>query len=299
MKDRRKFLKLSAAMGVGALLPLQFCTAKKEDQRSEVSFIGATEGTLASFGIQLYSVKENMSENPIETIKSLASYGYHQIEGFNAGKGIFFGMKNTEFKTLMDDNGLNYIASHTNTFQDLERQAAEAGEIGMKYLINPYVGPQKSMDDFKKLADDFNKQGEICKQNGLRFAYHNHGYTFDELEGQIPQEYLMNHTDPELVDFELDLYWVYSAGHDPMEWIEKYPDRFPLGHVKDKDSNVERSEANGSTIIGTGVLDFTTILTSGKNNGMEYFIVEQERYVDISPLEAAEKNAAYMKNLML
>ncbi|GAB2611754.1 sugar phosphate isomerase/epimerase family protein [Belliella aquatica] len=299
MKDRRKFLKLSAAMGMGALLPLQFCSPKKEEQGSQETLISPAEGTLASFGIQLWSVKENMFEDHIGTIKSLATYGYNQIEGFNIGKGIFWGMKNTEFKTLMDDNGLDFISSHTNTFEDLERQAAEAGEIGMKYLINPYVGPQKSMDDFKRLADDFNKQGEICKQNGIRFAYHNHGYTFEELEGQIPQEYLMDNTDPELVDFELDLYWVYSAGHDPLKWLEKYPNRFPLGHVKDKDGSVDRSEADGSTVIGTGILDFSTMLKNGRDNGMKYFIVEQERYVDISPMEAAEKNASYMKSLIL
>jgi sugar phosphate isomerase/epimerase len=300
MKDRRKFIQLTAAMSMGAILPLQFCSPKKEsDSSSQEAAIGPLEGSLGAFGLQLWSVKESMSEDPIETIKKVASFGYSQIEGFNGGKGIFWGMKNTEFKSIMDDLGLDFFASHTNTFENLEKQAAEAGEIGMKYLINPYVGPQKSMDDFKRLADDFNKHGEICKQNGVRFAYHNHGYTFEELEGQIPQEYLMENTDPNLVDFELDLYWVYTAGHDPIKWLEKYPNRFPIGHVKDKDGDVDISEPKGSTILGTGVLDFPAILGKGKDNGMNYFVVEQERFEGTSPMEAAEKNANYMKNLSL
>ncbi len=299
MKNRREFMNLTAALSMGAFLPLQFCSPKKDESTNQQASIGATEGTLGAFGIQLWSVRESMIANPVETIKTIASYGYNQIEGFNAGKGIFWGMKNTEFKSLTDDLGLDFISSHTNTYENLEKQAAEAGEIGMKFLINPYVGPQKSMDDFKRLADDFNKQGEICKKNGLRFAYHNHGYTFEELEGQIPQEYLLKNTDQDLVDFELDLYWVYTAGHDPLEWLEKYPNRFPIGHIKDKDETVDRNEPNGSTLIGTGVLDFSTILKKGKDNGMKYFIVEQERFEGTSPMEAAEKNATYMKSLIL
>ncbi|MCH7399690.1 sugar phosphate isomerase/epimerase [Belliella sp. DSM 107340] len=300
MKNRRKFIQLSAAMGMGAFLPLQFCSPKKEEgaeiAESE-TLISASKETLAAFGIQLYSVKENMAENASETIKSLAGYGYNQIEGFDGGKGIFWGMKNTEFKNLTDDLGLDFVSSHVNTYKDLDRIAGEAGEIGMKYLINPYVGAQKSMDDFKRIADDFNKQGEICKKNGVKFAYHNHGYTFVDFDGQIPQDYLLENTDPDLVDFELDLYWVYTAGYDPLEYLAKHPNRFKLGHVKDKQSGLDKSEPDGSTLVGTGVLDFPSIIRKAKDNGMEYFIVEQERYVDISPMEAAEKNATYMKGL--
>jgi sugar phosphate isomerase/epimerase len=299
MKNRRKFIQMSAVLGAGAFLPLQFCTSpKKEESTANDAVLGAAKGILDDFGIQIYSVKENMAEDAVATIKAMASYGYTQIEGFDGGKGIFWGMKNTEFKSLMDDLGLNFIASHANTFQNLELQAEQAGAIGMEYLICPWVGPQKSMDDFKKLADDFNKQGEICKQHGLRFAYHNHGYTFIELEGQIPQDYLMGNTDPELVDFEMDTYWVYTAGKDPIDYIKRYPGRFTLGHVKDKSGDLDFEEPNGSTLIGKGIMDFPSILRAGMDNGMKYFIVEQERFDGTNPMEAAEKNAAFMKNLV-
>ncbi len=297
MKNRRKFIKLSSAVGVGAFLPLQFCTSPKtEEGAGEVTETpDAGQTTLSDFGLQLYSVKENMAEDPVETIKKVAGFGYTQIEGFDGGKGIFWGMTNTEFKNLTDDVGLNFIASHADTFNNLNQQAADAGAIGMEYLICPWVGPQKSMDDFKRLADEFNKMGQVCKDNGIRFAYHNHGYTFVDLEGQVPQNHLMENTDPDLVDFEMDIYWVKTAGFDPEEYIKKYPNRFKLGHIKDKDKSLDPSEANGSTVIGTGSLDFKSILKTGKENGMEYFIVEQERFEGTSPMEAAEKNAAYMK----
>lgn len=299
MKNRRKFIKVSAALGVGAMLPFQFCSSpKKEDSGSTEAVLGAAKGILDDFGIQLYSVKENMAEDPVATIKAIASFGYTQIEGFDGGKGIFWGMKNTEFKSMTDDLGLNFIASHANTFQNLEEQAEQAAAIGMKYLICPWVGPQKSMDDFKRLTDDFNKQGEICKNHGIKYAYHNHGYTFVELDGQIPQDYIMENTDPDLVDFEMDTYWVYTAGKDPIDYIKRYPNRFTLGHVKDKSGDLPFDEANGSTLIGKGIMDFPSILRAGMDNGMKYFIVEQERFEGTNPMEAAELNASFMKNLV-
>ncbi|WP_040401229.1 sugar phosphate isomerase/epimerase family protein [Cecembia lonarensis] len=298
MNKRRKFIQMTAVLGTGAFLPFQFCTTKKEESSQTEALLGAAKGILDDFGIQLYSVKENMAEDPVKTIQAMASYGYTQLEGFDGGKGIFWGMANTEFKSLVDDLGLAFIASHANTFENLEEQAEKAGAIGMKYLICPWVGPQKSMDDFKRLAEAFNKQGEICKEHGLRFAYHNHGYTFDELEGQIPQDFLMENTDPDLVDFEMDTYWVYTAGKDPIDYIKKYPNRFTLGHVKDKSADLPFDEPNGSTLIGKGLMDFPAILRAGMDNGMKYFIVEQERFDDTDPMEAARRNAAYMKNLV-
>jgi sugar phosphate isomerase/epimerase len=299
MKNRRKFLQMSAVLGVGSMLPLQFCTSPKEEstEHAETS-IGTAQGTLKDFGIQIYSVKEDMAKDAKGTLKSMADFGYTQVEGFDGGKGIFWGMPHKDFKNYMDDLGLAFIASHCNTFEGLESLAEQAGEIGMKYLINPYIGAQKSIDEYKKMADAFNKQGEICKQHGLRFAYHNHGYTFTELEGQIPQNVLIENTDPELVDFEMDTYWVYTAGHDPEEYIKKYPGRFKLGHVKDKSGDLPFEEANGSTLIGSGIMNFASILRTGKDNGMDYFIVEQERFEGTNPMEAAEKNAQYMKSFV-
>ena len=294
MKNRRKFIKLGAAMGVGAFLPLQFCAPKKESDTLSEAVLSASTGILDNFGLQLYSVKENMAEDAVATIKAVADYGYTQIEGFDGGKGIFWGMKNTEFKSLTDDLGLSFIASHANTYENLEKQAEEAAAIGMKYLINPWVGPQKSMDDFKRITDDFNKQGEICKQHGIKFAYHNHGYTFVDLDGQIPHDYLLENTNPDLVDFEMDMYWTVAAGVDPIAYMKKFPNRFKLVHVKDL-----AKTANGieSCIIGKGSIDYKSLLPQAAAQGVKYFIVEQEAYTGTTELDCAKENAIVLNNL--
>src|SRR5690606_16975749 len=128
----------------------------------------------------------------------------------------------------------------------------EAAEIGMAYLIDPWVGPQKSIDDFKRIADTFNERGRICRQNGIRFAYHNHGYSFQAVDGQLPQDVMMQNTDPELVDFQMDVYWIVTAGQDPNHWFKKYPGRWKLSHLKDREKNASASKEDATCVLGTG-----------------------------------------------
>lgn len=247
-----------------------------------------------NFGIQLWTVKKAFSKNPLAVLKHLSDCGYQQIESFEGAKGIFWGMKNTEFKKQTSDLGMNIIASHCNISNDFERKAAEAGEIGMKYLICPFKGAQKSIDNYKRFADEFNKCGEIAKKNGIRFAYHNHDYSFKEMNGVMPQDVMLNETDPTLVDFEMDIYWVVAAGADPISYFKKYPNRFRLCHVKDLINTASNHE---SCILGKGTIDFKNILKVGEQNGIQYHIVEQEAYTGTTELDAAKADAAYMKNL--
>lgn len=249
------------------------------------------------FGIQLYSLRDDLPKNPKGVLKQLASYGYKQIEGFEGGTGMFWGMSNLEFKKYMDDLDINFIASHCNIDQGFEKKAADAAAIGMKYLICPNRGPQKSIDAFKKIADDFNAKGEICRKNGLRFAYHNHEYPFTEIEGQFPQDIMMQNTDPSLVDFEMDIYWVVTGGQDPAVWFKKYPERFKLGHLKDRIKGA--TERNASCTLGEGFIDYPKIIEGAKTAGMKYFIVEQERYDGTTPMKSAEDDAIYMNKLAI
>ena len=195
----------------------------------------------------------------------------------------------------MDDLNIKIISSHCDIQKDFERKAAEASEIGMKYLICPWKGPQKSIDDFKRFADEFNKCGEICRKNGIRFAYHNHDYSWKVLDGQIPQEVMMNNTDKELVDFEMDIYWVVTAGIDAEAYFKKYKNRFRLCHIKDRMKTPLPDNKNSSCVIGTGVIPFNKILKTGMDNGLNYFIVEQEYFENTTPLKSAADNAAYMR----
>jgi len=283
---RRDFLKVTSALASGIALTGIGSSFAACNSTSKLS------GNKNKFGLQLYSLRDDLPKDPKGILKQVASFGYQQIEGFEGPMGIYWGMKNTDFKRYMEELGMQMISSHCNYKEDLERKADEAAAVGMKYLLCPYLGPQKNLDAFKQAAEGFNKAGEICKQRGLRFAYHNHDYSFKPVEGQFPQDVIMQNTDKSLVDFELDMYWVVAAGQDPVEWLKKYPNRFRLGHVKDK-------KGNETATLGTGTIDYPTILKEAQNSGMQYFIVEQEEYNGTTPLAAAKDDAEYLKKLKI
>ena len=249
----------------------------------------------ATFGIQLYTLRDDMPKDPKGILKQIASFGYKQIESYEGDKGIYWGMTHTDFRKYMDDLGMTLVSAHCDINKDFEQKAAQAAEIGMKYLICPWLGPQPTLDDYKRHAAEFNKRGEICKKNGIRFAYHNNDYSFIPVEGQYPQDVLMSNTDPSLVDYEMDIYWVVTANQDPETWLSKYKDRFRLSHVKDRIKNSTEKEATCD--LGKGGIDFPKVLKSAKDHGMNYFIVEQERYDGSTPVKSAQSNAEYMKKI--
>lgn len=287
---------MSTMLGMGAaFMPLQFCAApKKEDET--IADTPETKSKLSSFGIQLYSVKEDMAVDAQATMRSLAGYGYKQFEGFDGGKGILWGMQPAEFKSLTSEIGVSMVASHANVFENLDAQAAQAAEVGMKYLICPWIGPQKSLDEYKKKADEFNQIGEKLKSHGIRFAYHNHDYTFVTQDGALPQDILMDNTDPALVDFEMDIYWVHVANAKPSEYLAKYPGRFRLCHLKDAEAGTGDPHQRG-VLLGAGEIPFSDLIKQSQGLGMEYFIVEQERFPTGTPMEAAAANAKYLSAL--
>lgn len=303
---RRDFLRLSGSLAAGLALAPMACNNADENKTAEsgtgadttrAAAPEAAATALTSFGLQLYTLRDDLPKDPKGVIKQVASFGYKQIEGYEGPKGMFWGMSNTDFKKYMDDLGVVFVSSHCDINKDFEKKAAEAAAIGMKYLICPYLGPQKTLDDYKRHAENFNKKGEICKKNGIRFAYHNHDYSFKPVDGQMPQDVMMGITDPSTVDYELDMYWVVAAGQDTEAWLKKYPNRFRLCHVKDRTKGA--TEAADSCTLGEGSIDYPRILKTAKDNGMEYYIVEQEKYTGTTPLKAVEANAAYMKNLKI
>lgn len=284
--NRREFVSKSAqATALLALFPEMACSKK----------ITPANGVFNEFGIQLWTLRDIIYVNPKETIQQIGKMGYTQIESFEGEKGIFWGMKPNEFKSFLDGEGLKMVSTHCKWTENLQQKAAEVASIGGKYIICPWLGPQKSIDDFKLYADEFNKAGEICRKEGVKFAYHNHDYSFKALEGQIPQQLFMDKTDPELVDFEMDMYWVITAGVDPIEYMTKYKNRFRLCHIKDRNKN--SIESFDSCTLGDGYINYPEILTKAKKLGMNYFIYEQEKYNSNGVLANAKESADYLKKL--
>jgi sugar phosphate isomerase/epimerase len=292
--NRRKFIKITGGVTTGLMLGSLtgssiFSSCDNSDAKK-----------IKKFGLQLYTLRDDMPKDPKGILKQIASFGYKQIESYEHDKlGIFWGMSHTDFKKYMDDLGMTIVSTHCDINKDFEQKAAQAAEIGMKYLMCPWKGPQKSIDDFKRFADEFNQKGEVCKKNGIRFAYHNHDYSFKLVDNQMPQDVMMNGTDASLVDFEMDIYWVVTAGQDPEAWFKKYPNRFRSCHVKDRSKTPGPDNGKNSVDIGTGSIDFSKILNTARKNGMEYYIVEQEAYAGTTPLKAVEADAAYMKTLKI
>ncbi len=292
--NRRSFVKGAGALAIGSVLMPGCKNQEVKEVVEEKSVLQPP--SLDKYGIQLYSVRDDIPKDPKEVLKKLASYGYNQIEGYEGDQGMFWDMTPKDFKSYINDLGMELMSSHCNINENFESKAEQAAEAGMEYLICPYVGPQKTMEAWQEIANKFNECGEICRKNGLKFAYHNHGYSFTSFESIYPHDFLMKETDPELVLYEMDIYWVITAGADPVEYLEKYPGRFTLCHIKDRMKNAG-DERQASCNLGTGIIDFPTILKRAKERGMEYFIMEQERYDDSTPLESAEIGANYLKKL--
>lgn len=297
MYNRRKFIHLGSSLAAGIALGAMGCNSASKTTGSNNNNNGRLDPRKI-FGIQLYTLRDDMPKDPKAVLKNLSDYGYRQIESYESPKGMFWGMTNKEFKAYLDSLTLTIVSSHCDYKKDLDRKAAEAAEIGMSYLICPWLGPQKTLDDFKKFADEFNKAGEICKKAGIRFAYHNHDYSFVNMEGQIPQDVLMERTDPTLVDFEMDYYWVVTAGHSPEQWLKKYPNRYRLCHIKDRTKNIPASEKFSSCTLGEGSIDYAPIFKTARENGMQFLIVEQEKYEGTTPMASAEANARYMNKML-
>lgn len=299
--DRRTFIRnaglLALSVPVSGLIP-----SISRKLPADGLMHAASPRKLPAFGIQLYMVRDEMEKDASGTLTQLASMGYTQLESYGGSKGMFWGMSNQEFKQLCAGMGLSLVSSHYNeTDMPFEKQANLAAEIGMKYLICPWKGPQKSIDAFKQFALEFNQHGEVCKKLGLGFGYHPHDYPYKKVDGQLPIDVLLHETDPGLVDFEMDFYYTVTEGQDPAAYIKKYKNRFRLCHMRDvmKHRLPPGSADESATDLGLGIINYPKLLEVGLENGMQYFFVEQSRYDHETQLESARVNAEYMKHLVL
>jgi sugar phosphate isomerase/epimerase len=244
---------------------------------------------LETFGIQLYSVRDVFEKDPQRTIRALANMGYRQLESYERNNDMFWGMGPKGFSQLMNELEISLLSSHCEVEKDFDRKVAQAAEAGMKYLVHNWPYAPQPMDEYLRKAELYNRCGELCRKAGIRFAYHNYSSSYQLLNGIYPQELLMERTDPSLVYHQMDIYWVWKAGQDPVYWLKKFPGRYQLAHVKDG-NNKE------TTLLGRGRVPLRKIITSAKEAGMGYFLVEQEHYQGESSMEAAGRNAKWMRD---
>ena len=252
-------------------------------------------------GLQLYTVREQLEKDVPGTLKKVAAIGYKEVEIYD-----LYGMSPAAFSKLVKDNGLTAVSGHYLLDVEKtqwEKKVAEAKELGLKYMVHAILDPpeRKSLDDYKRHVELFNKNAEQSHQAGIQFCYHNHNFEFQKFDGVTVFDYLLKHVDPHLVQFEMDCFWVTHAGQDPVALMKRHPGRFPLLHIKDlKAGNGPTTDFDARmglfAEVGKGVIDWKRIFSAAPTGGMKHFFVEQD-YCEIPPLESIKVSYEYLHHL--
>ena len=248
-------------------------------------------------GLQLYSLRADIKKDYAGTIKAAADMGYTAVEAAGYKDGKFYGKTPEEFKKDVEAAGMKLTGSHAGRM--LSKKEVQTGDFsesmkwwkeaiaahkaaGIKYLVMPYAR-FSSEAELKAYAKYFNQIGKLCKDAGLRFGYHNHAHEFNKVGKYVVMDYLIQNTDPNLVSYEMDVYWVGRGGRSPVEMFKQYPDRFMLLHIKDL------KELGQSGMVGFDAI-FNNLPKS-----VEGIFVEVERY-NYEPKVSTKMSYDYLKN---
>jgi sugar phosphate isomerase/epimerase len=283
--DRREFLALSGAALASALLPSAVIG------RSWAAGRGSwpARDRISKIGVQLYTVRDLMKSDFEGTIAQVARIGYQEVEF--AG---YFGKSAAEVRKILDANGLVSPSSHI-AIEDLEKDPNAvfdyARTVGHEWVVVAWLDEDRrnSVAALQRVADEFNVIGQKAKAAGLRFAYHNHNPEFTPIEGQLPYDIFLSRTDPALVQFEMDLYWIVNGGGDPLRYFARYPGRFPMVHVKDMTK--DRTMVD----VGRGAIDWKKIFAHAKEAGIEHWFVEHDE--PPSPMADIKVSYEYLRRL--
>jgi len=265
-------------------------------------------------GIQLYSVRDEMKKDPLDTLKKLAAMGYKNVEHADYVDRKFYGYSPKEFKKILNDLGLKMPSGHTvlaekdwdnskKDFTDKWKYTVEdAATVGQLYVISPWLDEslRKDYDGLINFLQIFNKSGELCKKSGMKFGYHNHDFEFKySLNGKKIYDIILDNTDPKLVIQQMDIGNMYGAGGIALDILKKYPGRFESMHVKDEIKSATKGEMDSeyeSTVLGKGILPVKEICDLfRKSGGTTEFIIEQESYQGKTPLNCSKEDLAVMK----
>jgi sugar phosphate isomerase/epimerase len=251
-------------------------------------------------GVVSYTFRTQFQEDVPSTLDLIKGMGITNIEFSN-----LFGKTAEEMRAMLDERGLictSYGISYDRLVNDTEKVAEEAKTLGAKYVrvaSIPFQRPEFTLDDAKRTVQDFNTAGRKLRENGLYFCYHNHGFEFWPYEDGTLFDYIVQNTDPRYVSFEMDLLWTVHPGQDPVQLLERYPERFRLMHLKDLRKGVV-GDLSGSTprendvVLGTGQIDFPAVLRAAQKTNIEYYYIEDE-----SPdvIDRVPKSLQYIRSI--
>lgn len=230
-------------------------------------------------GIQLWTLRDVINTDLIGTLTSLSKFGYNSIEPFGFD-GSFYGQPAKDFRKLCNDLGMDITSTHCGiNLENAQLFTEKAVEAGLEYLVLPSFSgrPEKTLDDFKKVAHEMNLIGEITKKAGITFGYHNHNFEFQPMEGKLPYNTLLAEPIHLVWTFQMDIYWVIKGGQKPEQYFENHPGRFQLWHVKDMGNDGE------SCIVGNGHINFKELIKQSKKAGLKRIVYEREAYSEGTP----------------
>jgi sugar phosphate isomerase/epimerase len=282
--NRRTFLFEMAAIGLGTSA-LAACASGAKSAGGG----GGGRNDTNLIGLQLYTVRDELAKDFDGTLAKIAAIGYKNMEF--AG---YYNRTPEQVRATLDKLGLISTSTHIGAqlmVADAAAQIRSAKIIGQDYITLPsYSFGREGAAGWKKAAAQFNQWGAMCRDAGLRLAYHNHNFEFAALEGTTGYGILLQELDPKLVDFELDLYWTVFADQKPLELFAKYPGRFAMWHVKDL---MLTNGTKGMSPVGGGTIDFKTIFAHRKEAGLKHFFVEHDTAAQYQGGSLASIQASY------
>ena len=249
--------------------------------------------------VQMYSARSILNNgNYAELLKTIAQMGYTAVETASYDDGLIYGDTPEVFKEKVEAAGMVPLSAHVS--RSLTREEMDKGDFtaalewwdkciethvkaGMKYLVTPWIGLQQSLQDLQVYCDYLNEVGRRCKAAGLQYGYHNHAHEFEKVEGKVMFDYMLENTDPELVFFQMDVYWTVIGKASPVDYFHRYPGRFRMLHIKDE------WEVGQSGMVG-----FDAIFKNAEIAGLQDFVVEIERYKHDDILVSFRESADYL-----
>ena len=301
--DRRHFLTaLGAALGAactnsraGAAGDTAAAAAAGDTGASAAGAASAAGGgrRLSRVGFQVYTARDLAQRDLAGTLQQLAQIGYKDVELFQ-----YHGKSAQEVRSMLDANGLRSPSLHVpidrlRNAEEWKKVIADAKVVGHEYLTIPWVAEndRDSVESWQRIGAQLNEGARAAQAEGLKVAYHNHEFEFKPVGGRVPMDILASETDPALVSFELDCYWAFHAGQDPVQFMTSHPNRVKMLHIKDSGGAPEHKMLD----VGAGTIPWKSVLATGAQQGVQHHFVEHDNPGDA--MASARASYQYLSTL--
>jgi sugar phosphate isomerase/epimerase len=261
-----------------------------------ISYLGQAQ----EIGIQLYSVRNEVKKDLKGTLAKVREMGIKELEG-----GDLYGMDIRAYKSMLDQMGFQMVSigvDYNDLNGDLKKTIEQAKTLGARYVVCFWIGHNGNefgMKDVEEAANRFNRAGKILKEAGLDFCYHPHGYEFRPSANGTLFDDLVKQTDPNVVNFELDVFWAKQGCADPVALIKKYPSRMKLLHLKDREHGTQCNDTGGAdeetnVVLGKGDVNIKGVMKAAKKAGVKHYFIEDESN---RVMQQVPQSLQYLKSL--